>query len=71
LGIGAELWKKSLPKYLEALGATGPVIGFFGTAKDFFDAVYRYPGGWLADHLLRRGAFLIFIALRPAMLSTS
>ncbi len=63
LGLGEELWKKYLPKYLETLGANPFTIGMFGTAKDFFDAVYQYPGGWLADHLGRRKAFLIFIAL--------
>jgi MFS family permease len=63
LGAGEELWKKFLPKYLEALGAGAGVIGLFGTTKDFFDAVYQYPGGWLADHLGRRRAFLFFIIL--------
>ena len=66
LGFGEELWKKFLPKYLEALGASTPIIGLFGTAEDFFDAVYQYPGGWIADHLGRRRAFLIFIALSAA-----
>ncbi len=66
IGIGEELWKKFLPKYLEALGASTPVIGLFGTAEDFFDAVYQYPGGWIADHLGRQRAFLIFIALSSA-----
>ena len=63
LGLGEELWKKFLPKYLEALGATTSVIGLFGTAKDFFDAVYQYPGGWMADRFGRRMAFRIFVAL--------
>lgn len=63
LGLGEELWKKFLPKYLEALGAGAPIIGLFGTAENFFDAVYQYPGGWLADRLGRRRAFLIFVAL--------
>jgi MFS family permease len=63
LGFGEELWKKFLPKYLEALGASTPVIGLFGTAEDFFDAVYQYPGGWIADHFGRRRAFLIFITV--------
>src|SRR5678815_1959743 len=49
IGFGEELWKKFLPKYLEALGATTPVIGLFGTAEDFFDACYQYPGGFVAD----------------------
>jgi len=63
LGFGEELWKKFLPKYLEALGASTPVIGLFGTAEDFFDAVYQYPGGWIADRFGRRRAFLIFLGL--------
>jgi MFS family permease len=63
LGFGEELWKRYLPKYLEALGAGVGVIGLFGTAKDFFDAVYQYPGGWLADRVGRRRAFLVFIAV--------
>lgn len=63
MGLGEELWKKFLPKYLEALGASTTVIGFFGTTRDFFDAIYQYPGGWLADHLGRRRAFLAFVTI--------
>src|SRR5437867_4968151 len=63
LGFGEEMWKKFLPKYLESLGATTAVIGVFGTVKDLFDAIYQYPGGWLADRVGRRRAFLVFIAL--------
>jgi MFS family permease len=63
LGFGEELWKKFLPKYLEALGASTPIIGLFGTAEDFFDAIYQYPGGWIADRFGRRTAFLIFLTL--------
>lgn len=66
IGLGEELWKKFLPKYLEALGATTPIIGLFGTVSDFFDAIYQYPGGWLADRLGRRRAFLIFLTLASA-----
>lgn len=63
LGLGEELWKKFFPKYLEALGAGASVIGLFGSAQDFFDAIYQYPGGWLTDHLGRRRALLILIGL--------
>src|SRR6185503_16133836 len=63
LGFGEELWKKFLPKYLEAFGASTPVIGLFGTAEHFLDACYQYPGGFVADRFGRRRAFLIFITL--------
>ena len=63
LGFGEELWKKFLPKYLQALGASVPTIGLFGAAEDFFDAVYQYPGGWIADRFGRRRAFLVFLFL--------
>jgi MFS family permease len=63
LTLGEEMWKKFLPKYLEALGASAPVVGVFGTAKDFLDAIYQYPGGWLADRLGRRRALLLFVTL--------
>src|ERR1700741_2549590 len=62
IGLGEELWKKFLPKYLESFGASVAVVGFFGTAEDFFDALYQYPGGWLADRWGRRRAFLAFLA---------
>lgn len=62
MGLGEELWKKFLPKYLESLGASVAVVGLFGTAEDFFDALYQYPGGWLADYWGRRKAFLTFLA---------
>jgi MFS family permease len=63
LGFGEELWKKFLPKYLESLGAGPAHIGFFGTARDLADALYQYPGGWIADRFGRRRAFVSFLAL--------
>jgi MFS family permease len=66
VGLGEELWKKFLPKYLELLGASVIAVGLFGTAEDFFDAIYQYPGGWLADHWGRRRAFLIFLTATTA-----
>lgn len=62
VGLGEELWKKFLPKYLESLGASVAVVGLFGTAEDFLDAMYQYPGGWMADHWGRRRALLTFLA---------
>jgi MFS family permease len=61
VGLGEELWKKFLPKYLESLGASVAIVGLFGTSEDFLDALYQYPGGWLADHWGLRRAFLTFL----------
>lgn len=66
LGLGEELWKRFLPKYLEALGGSTLIIGFYGTIETFLDAIYQYPGGWFADHLGRRRALLLFVSLTSA-----
>ena len=66
IGLGEELWRKFLPKYLESLGASVRIIGLFGAAEDLLDALYQYPGGWLADHLGRRWSFIVFIILASA-----
>ena len=63
MALGEELWKRFLPKYLEALGAPVVAIGLFGTARDFIDGVYQYPGGWFADRYGRRSALLVFVGL--------
>ena len=63
MGLGENLWRRFLPKYLEALGAPVTAIGLFGTTQDFLDGVYQYPGGWAADRFGRRRALLVFVAL--------
>jgi MFS family permease len=63
MGLGEQLWRRFLPKYLQALGAPIEAIGLFGTAEDFLDGVYQYPGGWLADRMGRRHALTLFIVL--------
>jgi len=63
LGMGEELWTRFVPKYLEFLGATAWGIAIYGTLKDLLDAVYQYPGGWLADRLGRRAALVLFALL--------
>jgi MFS family permease len=63
LALGENLWKRFIPKYLEALGAPVTVIGFFGTCQDFLDGVYQYPGGWIGDRYGRRRALLLFVVL--------
>ena len=63
MALGEELWKRFLPKYLEGLGAPVIAIGLFGTARDFLDGVYQYPGGWVADRYGRRSALLLFVGI--------
>jgi MFS family permease len=63
LALGEELWQAYIPIYLTALGASGFLVGLFGSAKDLLDGIYQYPGGWLADRVGRRRALLIFTVL--------
>src|SRR5207302_7043251 len=63
MGLGENLWRRFLPKYLESLGAPITAIGLFGTAEDFLDGVYQYPGGFVADRYGRRRALLLFVSL--------
>jgi MFS family permease len=63
VALGENLWQKFLPRYLQALGAPIAAVGLFGSAKDFLDGVYQYPGGWLGDRLGRRAALFTFAIL--------
>jgi MFS family permease len=63
LGMGEELWTRFIPKYLELLGAGAWAVAFYGTLRDLLDALYPYPGGWLADRLGRRAALVLFAVL--------
>jgi predicted MFS family arabinose efflux permease len=66
LALGEELWQAYLPAYLTALGASGVIVGLFGSTKDLLDSLYQYPGGWLADRFGHRRALLTFTALAMA-----
>jgi MFS family permease len=63
LALGEELWQTYMPAYLTALGASGLVVGLFGSTRDLLDGIYQYPGGWLADRAGRRRALLFFTTL--------
>jgi MFS family permease len=60
IGAGEELWMRFVPKYLQALGATVFVIGFYDALRTLLGAVYAYPGGVIVDHWGHRRAFIIF-----------
>src|SRR6476469_4866524 len=66
VGLGEEMWVRFLPQYLVVLGAGTGVIAAYGALHDLLDAVYQYPGGWLADHLGRRRALMLFTAVAAA-----
>jgi MFS family permease len=63
LSLGEFLWRKFLPRYLQALGAPIRAVGLFGSVEDFLDGIYQYPGGWLGDRLGRRNALVGFVVL--------
>ena len=58
-----ELWKRFVPRYIEALGAPILAIGAYGTLRDLADAMLQYPGGWVTDRFGRRAALRAFIVL--------
>jgi MFS family permease len=66
MALGENLWRRFLPKYLEALGAPVLAIGAYGSTEDFLDAIYQYPGGWIGDRYGRRRALLLFISVAAA-----
>jgi MHS family alpha-ketoglutarate permease-like MFS transporter len=63
MAAGENLWKRFVPKYLEALGAPVTAIGLFGSCQDLLDGLYQYPGGWIGDRYGRRAALVLFVLL--------
>jgi len=63
MALGEHLWRKFVPKYLEALGAPIVAIGLYGSTEDLLDGLYQYPGGWVADRHGRRHALQLFVGL--------
>src|SRR5436305_7677147 len=60
IGTGEELWMRFVPKYLQTLGASVFVIGFYDALRTLLGAIYAYPGGVLVDVWGHRRAFLFF-----------
>jgi MFS family permease len=63
MALGEELWKRFIPKYLEAAGAPLAAVGAYGSMRDLLDGVVQYPGGWVADRYGRRNGLQFFICL--------
>jgi MFS family permease len=58
--LGFQMTNRFLPEYMVALGASGFVVGLFGTAGNIISAVYPYPGGAVSDRLGSRYALTVF-----------
>jgi MFS family permease len=63
MALGENLWRRFIPKYLEALGAPILAIGAYGSTEDLLDGLYQYPGGWIGDRHGRRRALLLLVSL--------
>jgi MFS family permease len=66
MGLGEELWKRFLPKYLESSGAPLLAIGAYGSTRDLLDGLAQYPGGWISDRYGRRVGLRVFIGIALA-----
>ncbi|MFQ3293464.1 MAG: MFS family permease [Halobacteriales archaeon] len=58
--LGFQMTSRFLPEYMVALGASGFVVGLFGTVGNVISAVYPYPGGAVSDRLGSRYALTVF-----------
>ena len=58
--LGFQMTNRFLPEYMVALGASGFVVGLFGTFGNVISAVYPYPGGAVSDRVGSRYALTVF-----------
>lgn len=49
--LGFQMTSRYLPEYMRVLGASGFVVGLYGTIGNVIGAVYPYPGGAVSDRL--------------------
>ncbi|MDL5363139.1 MFS transporter [Halalkalicoccus sp. NIPERK01] len=58
--LGFQMTNRFLPEYMVALGASGFVVGLFGTVSNIISAVFPYPGGAISDRIGSRYALTLF-----------
>ncbi len=58
--LGFQMTSRFLPEYIVSLGASGFVVGLFGTVGNVVSAVYPYPGGAVSDRIGSRYALTVF-----------
>lgn len=49
--LGFQMTNRFLPEYIVALGASGFVVGLFGTVGNIISAVFPYPSGAISDRI--------------------
>jgi MFS family permease len=57
---GEKIWERFIPKYLEGIGGSLIVIGGFGFLQNILAAFWSLPGGYIADMIGNKKAFLVF-----------
>ncbi|MFW5974389.1 MAG: MFS transporter [Natrialbaceae archaeon] len=58
--LGFQMTSRFLPEYMVDLGASGFVVGLFGTFGNVISAIYPYPGGAVSDRIGSRYALTVF-----------
>jgi len=58
--LSFQMTSRFLPRYIELLGASGVVVGLYGTLGNVVSAVYPYPGGAISDRLGSRYSLTLF-----------
>ncbi|WP_135667157.1 MFS transporter [Halorhabdus rudnickae] len=58
--LGFQMTSRYLPEYMTALGASGFVVGLYGTFGNIISAVFPYPGGAISDRIGSRYALTLF-----------
>jgi MFS family permease len=57
---GEKTWERFIPKYLEGIGGSLIIIGGFGFLQNILAAFWSLPGGYIADLIGNKRAFLVF-----------
>jgi len=57
---GEKTWERFVPEYLEGIGGSTIIIGGFGFLLNFLGAFWSLPGGYIADWMGNKKAFLVF-----------